>query len=228
MTISPRHRLPLVFADRCSGCNRPGPALCDSCCFSLASGRATGLADDVLAALAYEGVARRSILALKFRNHRAVARHLAGLMVDLLVRTAGADRIDLVTWAPTSAGRSQRRGYDQAELLARAVARQLRVPCRRLLYRAHGAPQAGRSREQRLAGPRFRGTAPRRRCRVLVVDDVVTTGATLRAARAELLAAGVTSVVLLAAAAAPQRADIRTDIRVGRSGAATHHLAEAS
>ena len=208
-----RHRVPQVFSTRCAGCNEPGTDLCDACRFSLASSRPVDVGDDVLAALAYEGVARRSILALKFRNRRTVARHLARLIVARIGAGAsaplvGAERrrqFDVVTWAPTGADRVRSRGYDQAELLARAVAKELRVPCHRLLYRTHGAPQAGHSRADRLVGPGFRGRATRRPLRVLVVDDVITTGATLRRAGDALRLAGVEAVTLVAVAAAPDR-----------------------
>ena len=109
-----------------------------------------------------------------------MARQLAALMVRrLLPGDEPRASVDLVTWAPTSSARIAERGFDQAELLARAVARELGVPCRRLLYRAHGGPQAGRGRAARLLGPSFRARAPRRGLRVLLVDDVVTTGGTL-------------------------------------------------
>ena len=133
------------------------------------------------------------ILALKYRNRRAVAKHLASMMVRRLqLGVPGEGRLfDVVTWAPTSSGRARRRGFDQAELLAREVARQLGVPCRRLLYRVHGQAQTGRTRMERLVGPAFRARPVRSGLRVLVVDDVVTTGATLRCAERALRAAGV-------------------------------------
>ena len=90
--------------------------------------------------------------------------------------------------------------------MAREVARQLGVPCRRMLYRSHGAPQTGRSRAQRLAPgvPAFRARPSRLDVRVLVVDDVITTGGTLQAAGRALNAAGVAHVLLVAAAATPR------------------------
>ena len=191
----------MIFTTSCAGCRQPGHTLCRRCRFSLAS-TSPQLNQGVLAAMPFDGVGRQAVLSLKYRNRRAVARELAALMVRRL-HLAGAGRFDVVTWAPTSPQRARARGFDQAELLARAVARQLGVPCRRLLYRSHGAAQTGRTRTQRLDGPGFRARPARPGVRVLLVDDVVTTGATLAAARQGLLEAGVHEVVCVAAAATP-------------------------
>ena len=207
MTATSLLRVPPLFVEQCAGCGRDGIDLCHACRFAFATEAMLVLPGGVLAALPYEGAARRVILALKFRNRRSIARHLGRLMARQLLthRASSAHAIDVVTWAPTSGTRARRRGYDQAELLARAVAAELGVPCRRLLYRSHGAPQSGRTRQQRLDAPAFRTRpGPSSLC-VLVVDDVVTTGATLRAANESLLVAGVGSVVMLAVAATPDR-----------------------
>jgi ComF family protein len=187
----------MVFTSSCVSCNQPGDLICRRCRFSLASTRAVRTEGGVDAALPFDGVGRQAVLGLKYRNRRAVAKHLAALMVKRL--RPGA--VDIVTWAPTSAARAGERGFDQAELLARAVARQLGVPCRRLLYRAHGSSQTGHTRIERLHGPAFRARAPRPGVRVLLVDDVVTTGATLHAAASALLDAGIADVRCIAAAA---------------------------
>ena len=154
----------------------------------------------VPAVLAFSGPGRRLVLALKYGNAKPVVRSLAGAMA----REARRHEVDVVTWAPTSGGRRRRRGYDQAELLARAVAWRLGVPCRRLLTRVEegGGPQTGLTRAERLVGPTFVSRG-RVRGAVLIVDDVVTTGATLRAAEAALWRAGAGSVHCIAAAATP-------------------------
>jgi predicted amidophosphoribosyltransferase len=191
----------MLFSNGCTVCGRPGEGLCHPCRFSLASIDPTHSSPGISAAFPFDGVARDLIVALKFRHRRACA----GVLADQMVRRLRLGHVDVVTWAPTSLRRVHRRGYDQAEAIARAVARRLGVPCRRLLYRAHSTPQTGKSRTERLIGPSFRAKRPRRSLAVLVVDDVVTTGATLRAASAALRAAGVTRVELAAAASAQLR-----------------------
>ncbi|MFZ8901720.1 MAG: ComF family protein [Ilumatobacteraceae bacterium] len=156
----------------------------------------------ILSALAYDGDVRRRVVDMKYGGRRSFARELARQLADA-VRSDTDMRIDVVTWAPTSSSRRRHRGFDQAAVIARHVARELGVPCRRLLVRETRVAQTGRSRVARLAGPRFRALDTRRPRRVLVVDDVVTTGATLRAAAHALTASGWGDVTLAAVASTP-------------------------
>jgi predicted amidophosphoribosyltransferase len=158
------------------------------------------------ALLAYEGTARRLVTRLKYANDRVALGWLADGLAELLTPPAGT----VVTWAPTSARRRRERGYDQAELLARALARRWRAPCRGLLRRGAGPPQTGRSLADRWGGvPLVPAAALVRRAvptHVVVVDDVLTTGSTLRAAALALRSAGVVWVAGLAVAATPRHA----------------------
>lgn len=138
----------------------------------------------------YRGELRRAIHAMKFRNARWIAvrfgRHLA--------RAVG-ETFDVVTYAPTTNRRLRRRGHDQSALIASSVARTLRVRHVRALRRVDSRVQTGASRAQRMYGPRYvvRSRVVHGRT-VLLVDDVLTTGSTLRHAREALLQAGAREV----------------------------------
>ena len=106
----------------------------------------------------------------------------------------------MVTWAPTVGLRRRKRGVDQAELLARHVGRELGVPCHELLIRVNTESQTGKSRAERLAHPQFRARAPQNTMSVVIIDDVITTGATLRAAALALRQVGVLDVYCVAVA----------------------------
>lgn len=176
-------------------CGAVGETPCDDCWAQLVPGPG-GV---IPALLSYEDDARFLLRRLKYGNGRTVVARLAQGMASL-VEPGWAD---VITWAPTSAERKRERGYDQAELLARSVAKCLRAPCRAVLRRAPGhGPQTGRTRAERLDGPVFLG---RRQVfgRVLLIDDVVTTGATLQSAAASLRALGAFEVRMVAAAATP-------------------------
>ena len=189
---------------RCAGCDAPGAAVCTTCRFALLGPRPQPGGHGVRAAVPFTGRARKVVLGLKYRNRRQVARHLAGLVVNAIVASGDHRDLDVVTWAPTSAVRRRERGFDQGELVARHVARQLGVPCRRLLSRSGTTtPQTGRSRIERLHGPEFVARPGLAGRRVIVVDDVVTTGATLRAAASALRHAGAVEPRLYAVASTP-------------------------
>jgi predicted amidophosphoribosyltransferase len=195
----------MIFQSHCAGCDRVGPVLCRTCRFALARPAGMPRTGDVIAAVPFAGRARDVLLGFKYGNRRQLAHHLAGLLVNRLVAEGlTPDDFDVVTWAPTSVGRRHRRGFDQAEVVARRVAAQLGLPCRRLLERHDSSgPQTGRDRADRLHGPVFRASPSAARRRVLLIDDVVTTGSTLRSADAALRAAGARSVQRAAVATTP-------------------------
>ena len=151
------------------------------------------------AAFAYAGAGRELLARLKYRNQRSCVRWLASAMAGAL--PAGLC-VDAVTWAPTSPRRRRSRGFDQAELLARALGREAGLPVVDLLRRIDAAGQTGRSRSQRRCAPVFAARRPAPDA-VLVVDDVITTGATLQAAAKSLVGAGAERVGAVVAGATP-------------------------
>jgi predicted amidophosphoribosyltransferase len=137
---------------------------------------------------------------LKYRNARDAMPWLIEGMAAVAQNLAS--EVEAVTWAPTSDQRRWRRGFDQAELLARALAPRLALPAVRLLTRVAGPAQTGLSRLERARGPRFvcETAAPRA---VLVVDDLLTSGATLAAAADALRRRGATRVNVVTAGRTP-------------------------
>jgi predicted amidophosphoribosyltransferase len=156
--------------------------------------------DGLVVAFAYEGVAREVVARVKYRNARGSLDWLAAAMLDGFAPTGP---LDVVTWAPTTPARRRARGFDHAELLARAVGRRARLPARSLLARSPGPPQTGAPRAHRGRAPRFRARATALGRAVLLVDDVVTTSATITTAAVALRRAGARSVLGLAAARTP-------------------------
>jgi predicted amidophosphoribosyltransferase len=218
----------VLLSARCAGCDAAGPSPCPTCRARLRPPAPEvdppGL-EGLVAVLRYDGPARALVARVKYRNQRQalawMADALAAAVAERLAATpatpatpagaaGGRRRIPgvLVTWAPTTGAHRRARGFDHGELLARAVARRLGAPCRSLLRRRPGPAQTGRAAAERRAGaPSFvtRGRVPPGAL-VVVVDDVVTTGATLRAATAALRSAGARSVLPAAVARTPARA----------------------
>ena len=150
------------------------------------------------AAFRYAGPAREAVHRLKFSGWRDVAAALA----DAMVAAADPAPADVVTWVPLARRRLAERGYDQARALAAAVGRRIDLPVARLIRRPVATgPQARRGGEDRRRAMRDAFVPVRAApARVILVDDVLTTGATAAACAAALRGAGALEVSVLAAA----------------------------
>ena len=194
----------LLFPGTCPGCGARAEPVCEDCAAGLVSAPQlpppVGL-DACDAAFAYEGAARELIARIKYRNRRTAVPWLADAMVSALGSAYRTDSsLRVVTWVPTTRERRRARGFDHAELLARAVGDRMRLPTRGLLARGVGPAQTGRSRRLRIEGPPLRGRSALDGRSVLLVDDVLTTGGTLRSGAQALRCAGAGSVRGLVAA----------------------------
>jgi len=147
----------------------------------------------------YDGAIRKLVKDYKFNRVRAAYAPLASAMADTLPYFA---HDILVVPVPTAYRRVRQRGYDQAKLLAREIARQKGWSTQAALRRQHGHRQVGASRAARFsqASQAFECTGDVAGRHILLVDDVTTSGATLHAAAAILVAAGALSVNAVVAA----------------------------
>lgn len=209
------------MTDVCARCGRPGPVpgggsgacvpgICADCRLDPPAYLACR------AAAAYEGSIREAIARFKYAGERALARSLAALVslrIEEMLRRAQRapgpagplpGGTPVLIPVPLHATRWRERGYNQAEDLARAISRRLGLPVRAGVLRRtrERRPQTGSSRRQRLV--QSAGAFSARRWQggpAIVIDDVTTTGATLREAARALRDAGASAVFSAAAAA---------------------------
>jgi len=191
------HEALLPVPPGCRRCGRPGPD--DPCGACLASPPAF---DAVRAGGLFGGPLADAVHAFKYRSRPALAAPLAGW----LCRRVGVAPGAVVVSVPLARGRRRERGYDQAALLADALAHATGAERRRGALRRvrETAPQVGRDRTARarnVAGA-FAAAAGVADRDVVLVDDVVTTGATADACARALKAAGARTVSVLALARA--------------------------
>jgi competence protein ComFC len=196
-----RLRLPFLPAGACRRCGTPrrGYGRCRTCPFIPAELTA------IRAVCTYEGAARRAVHLLKFRSGRYLAPVLAELMVDAARRRPL--RADLVVPTPLAPARLRRRGYNQAALLARPIAAGLGLAIVEPLTRLDRPPQqtlGARARRENLLGAvRCDDPAAVAGARVVLIDDVATTGSTLAACARALVEAGAGEALALVFARDP-------------------------
>lgn len=148
----------------------------------------------------YEGNVRESILRFKFGNARSYASAYGRRIAMKLLREGMAEEPFVLTWVPVSRKRKRRRGYDQVELIARAVGAELgSEPVSTLVKTRHNRAQSGIAdssarRANVLGAYRIRNPEQVRGKRVILLDDVLTTGSTAGECARVLLTAGAKQV----------------------------------
>jgi len=198
-----RGLLEAVFPPVCAACRAVGrEPFCRVCAEALAPAGPLSIpgAEAARALLEYGGPAAAAVQSLKYGGHPEHGRSLGGALAALLVELPA---VEVAVPVPTTRARLVERGYNQARELIRGLP--LPAAPRALVRVDRGETQVGLGRAARLANLEGAFAAGPERVagkRVLLVDDVVTTGATAEAATAALLAAGATAVVVLALARA--------------------------
>ncbi|MBL7126037.1 MAG: ComF family protein [Dehalococcoidales bacterium] len=189
-----RQSLPRIIPPICPRCGRPHSSgvLCPDCIRWQAS------IDGIRSPFRFEGVMREAIHKLKYQNLRALAASLAGMLQEYLI--ASPLDIDVLVPVPLHRKRLRERGYNQASLLAKELGKLINTPVVDdvLIRQRHTPPQARTAtieeRTHNIADAfACRGNGLRGR-RVLLLDDVATSGTTLDACATVLKASGVASV----------------------------------
>lgn len=160
------------------------------------------------AALDYQGDVRRAMHAYKFRHQRHYADFFAEMTGDCLSGWLDDWRPEVITFVPLSVTRHMRRGYNQSALVARLIARRFDLPCRktlrkRLWVRTQSKVSHALRQENVRSAFHVREKSAVAGRRILLIDDVVTTGATAAACAHLLRAAGAEAVFILAMAKTP-------------------------
>ena len=200
--------LDLFFPPKCVFCGKllqkHEKDVCLDCLYNLPETdktRKIARADACVAPLRYTGCVREAIMRYKFSGRS----YYAPTFGRLLCRRLGETDAQLVTWIPVSRRRYFSRGYDQSQLIAREVAAQFGVPCVRTLQKRHTKKQSqtanAAERIANIAGAfrPYRADAFANK-RILLIDDVCTTGATMTEAVRVLKTAGAEHVMCAALA----------------------------
>lgn len=197
----------LLFPPKCVLCGqileRNETDLCHSCRLDApvfaGKGKSVPFLSAWTAAWRYEGHVRRSLLRYKFYNARANAEAYGRFLAMRILRD-GLEGFDILTWVPVGAKRRRERGYDQVELVARVLGRELNVEPVRLLKKVRS-----NHRQSSLTGQEARKanvlgayavlpSAAVSGKRILLLDDIMTTGSTISECARVLLTAGAKEV----------------------------------
>ena len=163
--------------------------------------------DSFAAVWYYEGSVRRSLLRYKFYHARSFASSY-GRLLAMILRQEHPDGFDAITWVPVSRLRRLRRGYDQVELIAKAVGKELDMaPVPLLTKIRHNRPQSGlndaaKRRANVLGAYREANWERIAGNRILLLDDILTTGSTAGECARVLLTCGAKEIHCAAVAAA--------------------------
>lgn len=207
--------LDLFFPPKCPICGQPGPAdtpcpRCRQADFWLPPEQAVFPGRDFRCCVCagwYRDDLRASLLRYKFSGRRGYAKVYGPLLAEA-IRPHLTGHYDLISWVPVSRQTLKKRGYDQAQLLAQAAGRVWGVRPERLLEKVRDNPaqsglEGAEARQENVRNV-YQALPAAAGKRILLIDDICTTGATLSECARVLTQAGAAGVVCAAAARTPR------------------------
>lgn len=193
----------MFFDRRCPVCGEPQRTVCVACVdtLQLSADLPAPWLDRLTPLFVYDEASARLILAAKNGGRRDLLRW-SGHQLGVVVAAGAGVGVDVVTWVPAHPDQVRVRGFDQGQILAQAVAKQLGRRAKPMLRRRGGVSRKGLGRAERLAGPQVRCRRPVGG-HVLLVDDVMATGTSLKRCAVALRMSGAARVSGAVVAASP-------------------------
>lgn len=207
-------KLPFVQGHICLGCGAPMANEADYCLRCQAN---NDMVTVNRSPLIYEDEARKLIYTMKFGKKKYIAHTLGALMADEYIKR-GMD-CDIIVFVPMSSGEMKKRGFNQSELLAREVGQRLNLPVLPALIKTRDTSAqkelSGRSRADNLRNAFACVFKEVKRLKILLIDDVYTTGATANECANTLLKAGAKEVRVLTAAVTRKKLAVENNLSDG-------------
>ena len=189
--------LNLVYPVMCCVCGErmvENTRLCDSCA-SKVEKNLSGVA-----ACKYDGVLKKALQVFKYKNGLALVSTFSRFLIEFIERNLDMEKFDVLIPMPLHPVKFRQRGFNQSQLLAVPISKRYGIPLLTSVLKKvrHTPPQSGLDRTSRLRNPvnafRVKKNVPLKGKSVLLLDDVYTTGATIKSASDALRAAGVSRI----------------------------------
>lgn len=192
----------ILYPDNCLGCKKNGEILCRACIEKIPPPEETIPFGRALFSSNHTPL-RRAIWLLKYRGRKSIVHIFAPLLADLILDELSEEALAnsglyIITAVPLSAQKLQKRGFNQSELLAQEAAKILGLPFKQVVKKVKETQsQVGLTRKKRLENVRgaFATSTPLTGKNILVIDDIITTGATLKEVAKTLKDAGAKRIL---------------------------------
>lgn len=186
----------MIFDKKCIFCSKSGDYICEKCLTDMQKYKYPNIDDKIIIGYCYKNEVRKAIIDLKFNNKRHNSRALGKMLIESFEKF-DLSKIDIITFVPISRIRMFRRGYNQCELILKEICKIKNLKMdKKILKRKHSISQTkveGNNRELNVKDKFYVNTDVKDK-NILILEDVYTTGATIKEIRNTLLKNGANEV----------------------------------